>query len=126
MTATDDEGDTASAAVTVTVLEPVPALPGLVALLLGGLLLMGGARRLRRGTAQAPGGAGAAIRAVGGGLPGQASAPWNGATPAGLVWRQGGRGATLRSRLEFRCAKLLRRRLAGWSRHRPSADHSSA
>ena len=70
VTATDDEGDTASAAVTVTVLAPVPALPGLLALLLGGLLLMRGAGRLRRGTAQAPGGAGAAIRAVGGGFPG--------------------------------------------------------
>ena len=57
VTVTDDEGDTASAAVTVTVLAPVPALPGLLALLLGGLLLTGGARRLRRGTARAPGGA---------------------------------------------------------------------
>ena len=70
VTATDDEGDSAMAAVTVTVLAPVPALPGLLALLLGGLLLMRGAGRLRRGTAQAPGGAGAAIRAAGGGFPG--------------------------------------------------------
>ena len=70
VTATDDEGDSAMAAVTVTVLAPVPALPGLLALLLGGLLLTGGARRLRRGTARAPGGAGAAIRAAGGGFPG--------------------------------------------------------
>ena len=51
VTATDDEGETASAAVTVTVLEPVPALPGLAALLLGGLLLIGGARSRRRRTA---------------------------------------------------------------------------
>ena len=51
VTATDDEGETASAAVTVTVLEPIPALPGLAALLLGGLLLIGGARSRRRRTA---------------------------------------------------------------------------
>ena len=48
VTVTDDDGETASASVTVTVLDPVPILPSPVALLLAGLLLIGGVVRGRR------------------------------------------------------------------------------
>ena len=44
VTVTDDEGETASDTVAVRVLEPVATLPGLAALLLAGLLIIGAVR----------------------------------------------------------------------------------